>query len=150
MSTSEFLHLKIIFCILPIRNAYILKQLSKTFQKPTFSSHLGSWAQDYVCVFSFFSFFSVSVVWCKGELRNWVPAASGNERERLQILCGWDTTAWHWGGSWGAEHHTPEFWGWWCHQFPVIYNCSPRGLATAAQEDCSREVYWTRRACAQG
>lgn len=174
MSTSEFLHLMIIFCILLRRNTYILKQLSKTFQKSTFSSHLCSWVQGYVRVFSLFP---VSVVWCKGELRNWAPAVSGNEKERLQAPHGWDTGIMHcqhwdpsrhfqlwkpasscgkwWkcsGESWGADHHTSERWGWWSHHIIALSctNCSPRGLATAAQEDCSREVHCTCRSCAQG
>lgn len=87
MSTSEFLHLMIIFCILLRRNACILKQLSKTFQKSTFSSHLCSWVQDYGVL----SLFPVRLVWCKGELKNWAPAVSGNERKWLQTPCGWDT-----------------------------------------------------------
>lgn len=153
MSTSEFLHLMIIFCILLRRNACILKQPSKTFQKSTFSSHLCSWVQDYGVL----SLFPVRVVWCKGELKNWAPAVSGNERKWLQTPCGWDTgimahcqdwdpsrhfqlwksvsSCGNWwkcsGESWGAEHHTPECWGWWSHQVtarPVIYKLQSQGL----------------------
>lgn len=110
----------------------------------------------------------------EGELRNLAPAVSGNEREQLQTPHGWDTgimalpglrsvqalpaveasfQLWNrWkcsGESWGAEHHTPECWGWWSHQIiacPVVYKLQSQGLATSAQEDYSREVYCTGRA----
>lgn len=162
MNTSEFLHLMIIFCILLRRNTYILKQLSKTFQKSTSTSHLYSWVQGYIWVFSLFP---VSVVWCKEELRNWAPAVSGNEKERLQAPRGWDTGIMHcqhwdpsrhfqlwkpasscgkwWkcsGESWGADHHTSEHWGWWSHQIiacPVMYKLQPQGLG----HSCTGELH---------
>lgn len=176
MSTSEFLHLMIIFCILLRRNAYILKQLSKTFQKSTFSSHLCSWVQDYVWVFSLFP---VNVVWCEGELRNWATEVSGNERKQLQAPHGWDTGIMALPGL-GSVQTLPgveasfQLWElvevqWWklgCwappswvlglvipsnHSMPChLQTAVPRAWPQLHRRDCSREVYCTCRACAQG
>ena len=135
MSTSELLHLMIIFCILFRRNACILKQLSKTFQNQFLApiSIAESKTRHESCP-------SLPGQCClvqggikelgSNSVRQWKKATAGHPwARRGHHGAAWAGTLpatpsrehqWRCGGeSWGARGWwAPHSWalGWWSHQ----------------------------------
>lgn len=143
MSTSELLHLMIIFCILFRRNACILKQLSKTFQNK-FLAHIS--VPESKTMYESSPSLPSQCCLVQGGVKE---LGSNSVRQRKKVTAGrswvryghhgaartgtlpatssrghrWKCVGEIWGAGVGAEHCTPGLWGWRSHSVvgpPVI------------------------------